>query len=115
MEIMVDIVKKYGGIFISDEVQTAWGRTGSKWFGIEHWGVVPDVVTLGKGFGNGFPVTCVAVREQFKDAEDGGATDAEASLARVGDEVSCREVAASLGNERRKFTARTGKANPHLV
>ena len=35
---------------------------------LEHWGVVPDVVTMGKGFGNGFPVTCVAVREPFKES-----------------------------------------------
>ncbi len=41
---------------ISDEVQTAWGRTGGKWFGIEHYGVVPDVITSAKGLGNGFPV-----------------------------------------------------------
>ena len=31
------IARKYGGLFISDEVQTAWGRTGGKWFGIQHW------------------------------------------------------------------------------
>jgi hypothetical protein len=37
--IVADIVRQSGGIFISDEVQTAWGRTGNKWFGIEHYGV----------------------------------------------------------------------------
>ena len=40
-EIIHGIVKKYGGVFISDEVQTGWGRTGGKWFGIEQWGVSP--------------------------------------------------------------------------
>jgi 4-aminobutyrate aminotransferase-like enzyme len=54
-------------LLMADEVLTSWGRTG-KWLALEHWGVVPDVVTLGKGFGNGFPVTCVAVREQFKES-----------------------------------------------
>jgi len=48
-------------------VLTSWGRTG-KFLCLEHWGVVPDVVTMGKGFGNGFPVTCVAVREPFKES-----------------------------------------------
>ena len=48
-------MRKYGGIFISDEVQTAWGRTGGKWFGIEHWGVMPDIITSAKGLGNGMP------------------------------------------------------------
>jgi 4-aminobutyrate aminotransferase len=37
--VVVDIVRRHGGLFISGEVQTAWGRTGGKWFGIEHWGV----------------------------------------------------------------------------
>ena len=54
--IVAEIVRKAGGIFISDEVQTAWGRTGGKWFGIEHYGVVPDVMTSAKGLGNGCPI-----------------------------------------------------------
>ena len=54
--IVAEIVKKYGGVFISDEVQTAWGRTGGKWFGIEQWGVEPDIITSAKGLGNGTPI-----------------------------------------------------------
>ncbi len=50
------IVKRYGGDFIADEVQTAWGRTGKKWFGIEHWEVEPDVITSAKSLGNGYPI-----------------------------------------------------------
>jgi len=49
-------VKKYGGLFISDEVQTGWGRTGKQWFGIEQWEVTPDILTSAKGLGNGVPV-----------------------------------------------------------
>jgi 4-aminobutyrate aminotransferase-like enzyme len=45
------------------------GRTG-KFLAMEHWDVVPDVVTLGKGFGNGFPVTAMAVRTPYADAVD---------------------------------------------
>lgn len=52
----VDIVHKYGGLFIADEVQTAWGRTGKKWFGIEHYDVVPDIMTSAKGMANGLPI-----------------------------------------------------------
>ncbi len=40
-KIVTDIVRQHGGLFISDEVQTAWGRTGTVEFGIEHWGVQP--------------------------------------------------------------------------
>ena len=55
-EIVAGIVRKHGGIIISDEVQTGWGRTGGKWFGIEQYGVVPDVITSAKGLGNGAPI-----------------------------------------------------------
>jgi 4-aminobutyrate aminotransferase-like enzyme len=56
-----------GILLMADEVLTSMARTG-KWLCMEHWDVVPDVVTLGKGFGNGFPVTCVAVREPYKES-----------------------------------------------
>src|SRR2546423_939762 len=55
-KIVFKIVKKYGGLFISDEVQTGWGRTGRKWFGIEQWEVTPDILTSAKGLGNGVPI-----------------------------------------------------------
>ncbi len=55
-KIVFTTVKKYGGLFISDEVQTGFGRTGKHWFGIEHWEVVPDVITCAKGMGNGVPI-----------------------------------------------------------
>ena len=56
-----------GILLMADEVLTSFGRCG-KWLCMENWDVVPDIVTLGKGFGNGFPVTCVAVREPFKES-----------------------------------------------
>jgi 4-aminobutyrate aminotransferase-like enzyme len=55
-KIVFNAVKKYGGLFISDEVQTGFGRTGKKWFGIEHWEVIPDVMTCAKGMANGAPI-----------------------------------------------------------
>ncbi|MBI1353779.1 MAG: aminotransferase class III-fold pyridoxal phosphate-dependent enzyme [Acidobacteria bacterium] len=61
--IVVDIVKQHGGIFISDEVQTGWGRTG-KWFGIENWGVTPDVMTFAKGLGNGLPIGATTAKQE---------------------------------------------------
>jgi 4-aminobutyrate aminotransferase-like enzyme len=56
-------------LLFADEVLTSMGRTG-KFLCMEHWDVVPDVVTLGKGFGNGFPVTAMAVRTPYADAVD---------------------------------------------
>jgi 4-aminobutyrate aminotransferase-like enzyme len=55
-KIVFKIVKKYGGLFIADEVQTGWGRTGKKWFGIENWEVTPDMITSAKGMANGVPI-----------------------------------------------------------
>ena len=70
-KIVTDIVRKYGGIFISDEVQTAWGRTGGKWFGIEHWGVEPDIITSAKGLANGLPIGVTIARPEVADAVKG--------------------------------------------
>ena len=53
---VVSIVRNYGALFICDEVQTGWGRTGEKMFGIEHWGVDPDIMVMAKGAANGAPV-----------------------------------------------------------
>lgn len=51
-----EIARKHGGVCIADEVQTGWGRTGDKWFGIEQWNVEPDIMTSAKGMGNGVPI-----------------------------------------------------------
>jgi 4-aminobutyrate aminotransferase-like enzyme len=70
-QIVAEIVRKYGGIFISDEVQTGWGRTGNKWFGIEQWGVTPDIMTSAKGMGNGLPIGVTIARPEVADALKG--------------------------------------------
>jgi 4-aminobutyrate aminotransferase len=70
-EIVASIVKKFGGLFISDEVQTGWGRTGGKWFGIEQYGVTPDILTGAKGLGNGTPVGLTVARPEIADAVAG--------------------------------------------
>jgi 4-aminobutyrate aminotransferase-like enzyme len=69
--IVAETVKKYGGLFISDEVQTAWGRTGGKWFGIEQWGVQPDIITSAKGLGNGAPIGLTIARPEVADSLKG--------------------------------------------
>jgi 4-aminobutyrate aminotransferase len=66
--IVAEIVRNHGGIFISDEVQTAWGRTGNKWFGIEQWGVTPEVITSAKGLGNGLPIGLTTATAEVADS-----------------------------------------------
>ncbi len=67
----VEITRKHGGLFIADEVQTGWGRTGDKWFGIEHWGVVPDIITSAKGMGNGVPIGMTTATPEVADSYPG--------------------------------------------
>ena len=68
---VLPIIKEAGGVFISDEVQTGWGRTGGKWFGIEQWGVEPDIMTFAKGMGNGSPIGCTIATPEVADALQG--------------------------------------------
>jgi 4-aminobutyrate aminotransferase-like enzyme len=79
-----------GVMLMADEVLTSWGRTG-KWRCMEHWDVVPDVVSIGKGFGNGFPVTCVAVRDRFKESFE----QISASSSYGGNPMACAAALAS--------------------
>ncbi|HEU4522771.1 MAG TPA: aspartate aminotransferase family protein [Thermoanaerobaculia bacterium] len=66
--IVQEIIRRYGGIFIADEVQTGWGRTGDKWCGIEHWDVVPDVMTFAKGMANGSPIGATVTTDEIAKA-----------------------------------------------
>ena len=67
-EIAVGIVRKYGGVFICDEVQTGFGRTGETWFGIEHWGVEPEIMTMAKGIANGWPVGATIATDEVANS-----------------------------------------------
>ncbi len=53
---VAEIIRGHGGLFVADEVQAGLGRTGRHWFGIDHWGVVPDIMVLAKGIAGGMPV-----------------------------------------------------------
>jgi alanine-glyoxylate transaminase/(R)-3-amino-2-methylpropionate-pyruvate transaminase len=64
----VAIIRQYGGVFICDEVQTGWGRTGDKMFGIEHWEVEPEIMTFAKGMANGTPIGATIARREIADA-----------------------------------------------
>lgn len=65
---VVGIVRKYGGVFICDEVQTGWGRTGTYLWGIEHWGVEPEIMTSAKGMANGLPIGWTIANEEIAGA-----------------------------------------------
>lgn len=61
------VLDEYGILFVSDEVQTGWGRTGENFWGIGNHGVTPDMMTFAKGLGNGFAVGGVVARGDLMD------------------------------------------------
>ena len=69
--IAAEIVRRHEGLFIADEVQTGWGRTGGKWFGIEQYGVKPDVIVAAKSLGNGHPIGATVARAAVADSFKG--------------------------------------------
>jgi 4-aminobutyrate aminotransferase-like enzyme len=64
----VDAVHRAGGLFIADEVQPGFARTGSAFWGFQRHGVEPDIITMGKPMGNGFPIAAVVTRPEILDA-----------------------------------------------
>ncbi|MBE0686688.1 MAG: aspartate aminotransferase family protein [Anaerolineaceae bacterium] len=69
---IANAVKQAGGLVMVNEITTGMGRTG-KWFGFQHYDIQPDIVALGKGLGNGYPVSAVALhREVAKKLEESG-------------------------------------------
>ena len=91
-KIVHETVKEYDGIYVSDEVQTGFGRTGDKWWGIQHSGVEPDIITLAKGFGSGIPIGGFITRPEY--AEDYTVTDAFATFG--GNPLSCAAAVAVI-------------------
>jgi 4-aminobutyrate aminotransferase/(S)-3-amino-2-methylpropionate transaminase len=65
---MKSIAEEVGALFIADEMITGLGRTGT-WWGVEHTGVVPDIVTIGKAFGGGFPLSALATTDALAAAK----------------------------------------------
>jgi 4-aminobutyrate aminotransferase-like enzyme len=86
---------RHGTLLIADEIQTAWNRTG-RWFATEHWNVVPDVVTVAKALGNGFPIAAYITTDDIAAhyTRPGAATFG-------GNLVSCRAALATLAFHQR--------------
>ena len=78
-------------LLFADEVLTSMGRTGT-FLAMEHWDTLPDVVTLGKGFGNGFPVTAMVVRKEYGASVE----TISASTSYGGNPMACAAALASI-------------------
>lgn len=82
---------RMGVLLIDDEVLAGMGRTG-EWLCMDHWDVIPDIVILGKSFGNGFPVTAIAVKEEYGEALE----KISASSSYGGNPMACAAALASI-------------------
>lgn len=78
------ICDRFDILFIADEIQTGFGRTG-KMFAVEHWDVVPDIMTLAKGIGGGIPLGCALTTEEIAKDFSSGTTPTSA-----GNPIACR-------------------------
>ncbi|MDH6678292.1 4-aminobutyrate aminotransferase [Rhodococcus sp. LBL1] len=65
---MQEVLREYEIPFVSDEVQSGWGRTGRSWFGIEHYGVRPQAITFAKGLANGMSIGGVVAEESLMNS-----------------------------------------------
>ena len=65
--VLARVVKHHGGLIIADEVQTGLGRTGTNMWAFMEYGLVPDIVTVGKGLGNGYPMGAVICSQKISD------------------------------------------------
>lgn len=85
------LCEKYKILLCDDEILAGMGRTG-EWLALNHWGIIPDIVTLGKSLGNGFPVTAMVV-----SAENGEALEKiSASSSYGGNPMACAAALASI-------------------
>jgi 4-aminobutyrate aminotransferase len=65
---MKEVLDEHGILFMADEVQTGWGRTGDHFWGYQAHGIVPDAITFAKGLGNGLPIGGVVARAELMDS-----------------------------------------------
>jgi 4-aminobutyrate aminotransferase len=108
---MKAVLDEYGILFVSDEVQTGWGRTGENFWGIEAHEVVPDIITFAKGVGNGLSLGGVIARPEIMDA-----VSANSISTFGGNPLSCAGALANLDylidNDLQTNTRKVGE---HLI
>jgi len=87
---------EHGALLIFDEVQTGMGRTG-KWFACEHWNVEPDIITMAKGLGGGFPIGCFGAKKEVMESFSPG--DHASTFG--GNPLACAAAIATINTMRR--------------
>ncbi|MEM7797717.1 MAG: aspartate aminotransferase family protein [Chloroflexota bacterium] len=96
----VEIARSYGGLVIIDEVQTGFGRTGTHWWGHQHSGIVPDIMTMAKGIANGMPLSAVATTPEIAHSLVGAGLTISTF---GGNPVSCAAAIGTLEEMKREW------------
>ena len=91
MDKLYDMCKKNGILFVSEEVQQGFGRTG-KWFGIENFGIEPDMILMGKAISSGLPLSAIVAREEIMNK----ANPPGWNFTTAANPVSCKAVLATI-------------------
>lgn len=126
MRSVIKEVRSRGGLWISDEVQTGFGRLGKTYWGWERTGEVPDIVTMAKGIGNGFPLSAVVTTPEIADSLTNGyyfntfggnplATRVGLEVLRLIDEEKLQENALKVGGHFKSRLHEIQKQNPEFV
>ncbi|MEA2022607.1 MAG: aspartate aminotransferase family protein [Candidatus Caldatribacteriota bacterium] len=112
LEYLRELTKKYGILFIADEIQSGIGRTG-KFFAVEHWGIEPDIICLAKSLAAGMPLSAVISKNEITDSIPGGciggtyvgnpiACRAALEVIKIIEEENLLERAVKIGNQLKK-------------
>ncbi len=109
-----EIARENDALLVADEMITGFGRTG-RWFGVEHTDVVPDIMTMGKGLGAGFPVSGLASTEAITKAAPWG-NPSGSSSSYGGNPLAGAAVAASVSVlEGDKLVENSAKVGEHML
>ncbi|RMF05546.1 MAG: aspartate aminotransferase family protein [Chloroflexi bacterium] len=113
LQAAVEIVHENGGLVIIDEVQTGFGRTGDHWWGHQHSGITPDIMTMAKGIANGMPLSAVATTTEIAESTVGAGLTISTF---GGNPVSCAAAIGTLEEMKDKWgPARTADVGAHFA
>ena len=105
------LLRRKGILLIMDEIQTGMGRTG-KWFGFQHDGIVPDIITLGKPLGGGMPLSAVIGRQEIMDS----LPIMSLAFSLAGNPVACAAAVAAIEEiERNKLVERSKRLGEEVL
>lgn len=95
------VCDEYGALLIADEIFTGFCRTG-RWFAVEHWSVVPDLICVGKAMSNGFPIAACIGRNDVMDAWPESAGEALHTCTHLGNPLGCAMALAAIAEMKRQ-------------